>query len=82
MCYDVPEYNSTCAQMNQTDPMMCLQMSKYTELVQFASTTGLKLVFGLNAVWSVASVALESSTPRLQRSCVRSCRFIHFGTRL
>lgn len=23
MCYDVPEYNSTCADMNQMDPLVC-----------------------------------------------------------
>lgn len=37
--------------MNQTDPHFCLAMKRYTELANFAESTGLKLVFGLNAVW-------------------------------
>ena len=51
MCYDVPSFNSTCASMNQTDPLMCLSMERYQELIAFASSTGIKFVFGLNAVW-------------------------------
>ena len=51
LCYDVPEFGSTCADMNQTDPLMCLEMDRYEELATFANSTGLKLVFGLNAVW-------------------------------
>ena len=51
LCYDVPDFNSTCADMNQTDPLMCLPMKRYEQLLQFASDTGLNLVFGLNAVY-------------------------------
>lgn len=51
LCYDVPQFNSTCADMNQTDPAMCLPMSRLEELCEFASNTGLSMAFGLNAVW-------------------------------
>ncbi len=33
VCYDVPEFNMTCEMMNQTDPAMCLSMTRYKELV-------------------------------------------------
>ena len=49
--YDVPQYNSTCVSMNQTDPDMCLSMDRWEQVVQFAADTGLQLVFGLNAIW-------------------------------
>ena len=51
LCYDVPTYNSTCESMNQTDSLMCLKMDRFEQIAKFASDTGLKLVFGLNAVW-------------------------------
>eukprot|EP00750_Incisomonas_marina_P029050 INCI7031.9.p1 GENE.INCI7031.9~~INCI7031.9.p1 ORF type:complete len:612 (+),score=63.50 INCI7031.9:363-2198(+) len=51
LCYDVPQFNSTCADMNQTDPAMCLPMGRLEELCEFASNTGLSMAFGLNAVW-------------------------------
>eukprot|EP00041_Stephanoeca_diplocostata_P038509 m.1520979 g.1520979 ORF g.1520979 m.1520979 type:complete len:586 (-) comp25229_c0_seq4:3871-5628(-) len=51
LCYDVPEYNSTCADMNQTDPAMCLNMARFLELGKFAASTGNKIAFGLNAIW-------------------------------
>ncbi len=51
LCYDVPSFNSTCKDMNQTDPLMCLSMDRFEALSKFASDLGLKLVFGLNAVW-------------------------------
>eukprot|EP00658_Telonema_sp_P-2_P001123 TRINITY_DN10428_c0_g1_i1.p1 TRINITY_DN10428_c0_g1~~TRINITY_DN10428_c0_g1_i1.p1 ORF type:complete len:542 (+),score=120.28 TRINITY_DN10428_c0_g1_i1:238-1863(+) len=51
LCYDVAEFGSSCASMNQTDPNMCLTMPRYEQLVGFAKETGLKLVFGLNAIW-------------------------------
>ena len=34
LCYDVPEFGSTCASMNQTDPDMCLNMTRYKQLVR------------------------------------------------
>eukprot|EP01065_Artemidia_motanka_P048139 TRINITY_DN769_c8_g1_i1.p1 TRINITY_DN769_c8_g1~~TRINITY_DN769_c8_g1_i1.p1 ORF type:complete len:472 (+),score=125.58 TRINITY_DN769_c8_g1_i1:92-1507(+) len=48
--YDVPEYNSTCSSMNMTDPMFCLKMSRWEELVAFCQKTGLRMVFGLDAM--------------------------------
>lgn len=51
VCYDVPDFNSTCKDMNQTDSFMCLNMSRWEKLSKFASDTGNKLVFGLNFEW-------------------------------
>ena len=55
----VPTKQSTCADMNQTDPSMCLGMLRFEALVSFAKDAGLRLVFGLNAVYGRPGHAME-----------------------
>jgi len=51
VCYDVPEFNSTCDSMGQNDTAFCLSTKRFDEISKFASDMNLELVFGLNAVW-------------------------------
>jgi heparanase 1 len=39
---------------------MCLSMNRFQELVNFTTTTGLKMVFGLNAVWGRPNHSLNN----------------------